>query len=198
MQFRPFEPGIEVRGIGLQWLVNGFRILPETGLRYLARYGLTCQGRDGKPALDVSGWYSQDAWLACFEAIDREVGPNVMTDIGRHVGENAPAPPDVHDIDASLRSLDVTYHMFHRKRGVPMFDEGSGRMLEGIGHYGYERKSGKHEITCVCENPYPCNFDLGIVQGFAARFEARATVEHVDGSSCRKQGGERCTYVVTW
>jgi hypothetical protein len=198
MQFKPFEPGIEVRGIGLQWVVGGFRILPEMGLRYLARYGLTTRGADGKPVLDVEGWYSQEAWLACFEAIDRQVGPSVMTDIGRYVGENAPTPPGLRDVDSSLRSLDVTYHMFHRKRGVPMFDEESGRMLEGIGHYGYERRAGKCEITCVCENPYPCNFDLGIVQGFVARFDPRAHVEHLDRAPCRKHRGESCTYVVTW
>jgi len=197
MQFKPFEPGIEVRGLGLQWIVGGFRILPDTGLRYLTRYGLTTPGPDGKPTLDPDGWNSLEKFLACFEAVSRDVGPNVLHDIGRNLGLNAPLPPTIRDVDASLRAMDLTYHMFHRKAGAVMFDALTGRMLEGIGHYGFQRVGTEKKITSVCENPYPCDFDRGVVLGFAGRFEPRAKVEHVAGP-CRKNGADACTYVVTW
>ncbi len=198
MQFRAFEPGIEVWGLGLSWMVAGFRIVPETGLRYLTKHGLTVAGPDGKPRLETNAWYPLESWLSCFEAICREVGSSVMFDIGRHVGANAPQPPHIDDIDATLRSLDVTYHHFHRKNGVRMFDAATGKMLEGIGHYEYRRAWDAKKILVVCENPYPCDFDLGNITGFATRFEPRAKVAHDDEGVCRKRGAERCSYVITW
>ncbi len=86
MQFKPFEPGIELWGEMLQWVVAGFRILPDTGMRYLARHGLATLGADGKLRLDTKAWYPQETCLKCYEAITSEVGANVMLDIGRNLG----------------------------------------------------------------------------------------------------------------
>ena len=70
------------------------------------------------------------------------------------------------------------------------------QMLEGIGHYGYERLGDTH-ILSTCITPYPCEFDLGIVATMARRFEPRTLVEHV-GAECRRHGAKACTYSLRW
>jgi hypothetical protein len=198
MQFKVFEPDIEVWGRSLQWTVGGFRILPETGIRYLSRYGLVTQGADGKPRFDINGWYPQESWLRCYEALSREVGASVVLDIGNNIGANGPLPPHIKDLPQAMAWLDAGYHLFHRKRGELMFDEATGRMLEGIGHIGAEWVPGERKIISVCENPYSCDFDQGLLIGYANRFNSRARVAHDTTAPCRKDGSDSCTYVITW
>ncbi len=198
MQFQPFEPGIEAKGEAIRWMVAGFRILPSTGIRYLTKHGLTKTGPDGKPFVDFDGWIAQEPWLRCFEAIANEVGSNVVRDIGRHLGANTEVPPTIKGLEAGMRYLDAGYHLYHRKHGKVMFDPASGRMLEGIGHYGCQVTPGKNEIVSVCENPYPCDFDHGILEGFVPRLATRGHVEHDAKAPCRKQGADSCTFRITW
>jgi len=196
MPFRPLEPNIEVSGRAITFMATAFRIRPSLGVRYLERFGLTRPGPDGKPALDADGWYSQESWLRCFEAIYQEVGPNTTYEIGRQLGGNYPIPPDVKDLAGAFRWLDLGYHLAHRKLGKPMFDPNTGAITDGIGHYTC-RDGGARRIVSVCDNPYPCELDRGIEQGLATRFQPQARVEH-DAGACRTQGGASCTYVIIW
>jgi hypothetical protein len=50
----------------------------------------------------------------------------------------------------------------------------------------------------VCDNPYPCAFDRGIITAMAQGFELQAKVVHDDAKPCRKQGAESCTYIASW
>ena len=52
MEFKAFEPGIELLGKTLEFMVAGFRIMPSVGLRILAKHGLVKRGPDGKPVFD--------------------------------------------------------------------------------------------------------------------------------------------------
>jgi hypothetical protein len=198
MQFKSFEPGIEVWGVMLQWAVAGFRILPDTGMRYLARHGLIAPGADGKLRLDLDAWYPMETWLTCYEALTREVGSNVMRDIGRALGANGHLSTHIKDLDRAMAWLDKGYHLHHKKRGKLMFDAATGEMLEGIGHYHVQRVPGEPKITVVCENPYSCDFDHGLLIGYANRFNPRSRVDHDARLPCRKSGADSCTCVITW
>ena len=54
------------------------------------------------------------------------------------------------------------------------------------------------EGTMLCDNPYPCAFDVGILETISKRFAATATVTHEEPEACRHSGGERCRYRVRW
>jgi hypothetical protein len=192
MQFKPLQPNVEINGHALSFTVAGFRLLPSVGLRFLEKYGLV-DARN--PRFDSEAWYPQEKWLRCFEAICNEVGTSTMTSIGRELGKRYPLPPPVTDLHGALQWLDAGFHLAHRKLGKPMFDAATGRMMEGIGHYGYERL-GEREARSECDNPYPCDFDIGILTGLAERFAARARVVHA-GSGCRKHGAS-CSYLIRW
>jgi len=197
MQFKAFEPGIEVYGSSIDAVVEAFKLFPSVGLKRMATHGIGTINAKGDVTVDRDGWYSQADWLAAFEGIATTVGTRALFQIGQHVPKHAIFPPQVNDIRTGVASLDVAFHMNHRKGGRPMFDPASGRKTPGIGSYG-AKDAGPRKITSVCENPYPCDFDRGVITGVATRFERAARVSHDDAAPCRKNGADSCTYHITW
>lgn len=196
MEFVAFEKGIEVNGQTVNAVVDGFRAFSGMASDYLAGVGIGEKGPDGLVHLQPDGWYSQEAWLEAFRRISETVGQSVLFQIGQAIPRNAQFPPFVKDAHSAVQAIDVAYHMNHRKAGQVMFDPEKGTMLEGIGHYGYERSADGKTIISVCRNPYPCQFDKGIVTAMARRFEAKAVVQHDDKAPCRHKGADACTYLV--
>lgn len=198
MQFKPFEEGIEVSGENIGATLDGFKNYPSVAMKHLVKHGIVKSKPGEVPEIDRNIWYPLKEWLAAYEGIANEVGFNSLYSIGRTVPENAVFPPQIKDVNAAIASIDVAYHMNHRKNGAVMFDPATGMMLEGIGHYGYEPILGENRIVCVCENPYPCDFDRGIIAAMASRFEPGARTVHDSEAPCRKKGADSCTYIVWW
>jgi hypothetical protein len=197
MQFRAFEPGVEVFGANVGAFVDAFKLFPSVVLKCLVKHGIgTMSGTNIE--IDRNRWYPQEAWLAAWEEIATNVGPRACYQIGRQVPKHAVFPPTITDVTAAIASLDVAYHMNHRKNGRPMFDPASGRRTSGIGNYGFEPVAGERQVRSTCENPYPCDFDRGLLTEVATRFEHQARVSHDDARPCRSKGAASCTYVVSW
>lgn len=188
--------GVENTGGGIQTILEGFGSFTLLGSQYLADEGIGTVNDDGIINIDPHGWYPFDRFIRAFNRIGKEVGAQVLFNAGTTVPKYAQLPPTIKDIESALMSLDVAYHMSHRLKGEPMFNVKTGEMKEGIGHYA-AKPDGERRFKLVCDNPYPCDLDRGIVAGMAYRFEPKANVTHVPGS-CRNKGGTSCTYVVTW
>ncbi|MDR1903612.1 MAG: hypothetical protein LBQ88_15205 [Treponema sp.] len=197
MQFRVFEKDIEVNAPTVNSIVAGLGYFTNLSKRYLSREKI---GKivNKQLVLDSGEWYSQAAWLRAFENIAQQIGDKVLFKIGLSIPENAVFPPFVVDIDTAVQSIDIAYHINHRKNGRELFNMETGVMYEGIGHYGYERLPGQNKIISVSRNPYPCAFDRGIITAMARKFQSGAAVVHDDSKECRKDGRETCTYIVTW
>jgi hypothetical protein len=198
MQFVPFEDGVEVSGESLGAVVDGFRKYPTVAAKYLTKHGLARSDSGQALVIDRGGWYPLKEWLAAYEGIANEIGYNSLYGIGRSIPENATFPPHIKDIHAAIASIDVAYHLNHRKNGQVMFNPETGVMLEGIGHYKVDSQPEENRIVCVCENPYPCDFDRGIIAAMATRFESGAKTVHDNEAPCRKKGADSCTYFVWW
>lgn len=198
MQFKVFEPDIEVNGPTVYSIVAGLGYFTNLSRRYFSQAGIgTVVNKELR--IDMDSWYPQAAWLEAFKNIAATVGDRVLFNIGLSIPANAQFPPWVVDIDSAIKAIDVAYHLNHRKRGRQLFDVNTGTMLEGIGHYGYERPSMKeNKIISVSRNPYPCAFDRGIIAAMARKFEPDALVVHDDAKECRTNGAETCTYYITW
>ena len=197
MQYKAFEPGIDVHGSSIDAIVEAFRLFPSVGLKRMAAHGIGTVNAKGEVSVDRNAWYPQMAWLAAFEGIATNVGTRALFQTGQHVPKHAIFPPTITDIRSGMGALDVAYHMNHRKGGRPMFDPTTGQKMTGIGRYGV-MDAGDRKITAICENPYPCDFDRGVITGIATRFERAARVSHDDGAACRKHGADSCTYHITW
>jgi hypothetical protein len=192
-----YDANIEVSGECIGAILDGFKQYPAVAVKFLARFGLIKNEATKPSDIDRSAWYSMEAWLAAYKGIAEEIGANSLYAIGRRIPQNGPLPPSITDIHGAIPMLDVAYHLAHRKGGAVMFNPENGQMLEGIGHYRYEAR-GDREIVCVCENPYPCDFDRGLVSAMAQRFEEFSQTVHDESGPCRKNGGASCAYVVTW
>jgi hypothetical protein len=198
MQFKAFAPGIEVSGRTVKAIVEAFRLFPSVALNLLVRHGIAHIGPDRQVVIDAERWYPQEKWLAAYEAVATSGGADLLFDTGRFIPRNAGFQMGGAAVHATLASIDVAYHQNHRKNGRLMYDAATRTMLEGIGHYRYEGAPSTSRIVMVCENPYPCDFDRGIITEIAVRSEPKAKVVHDAAAPCRKNGAESCTYVVSW
>lgn len=198
MQFKTFEPGVEVFGANVGAFIEAFKLFPSVMLKTLARQGIGTLTAKDTVEVDRQRWYPQEKWLAAWSDVATSVGPRACFQIGRLVPRHAVFPPTVTDIHTALSSLDIAYHMNHRKNGRVMFDPATGQKLTGIGNYGYKPVPGEKRIISVCENPYPCDFDRGLLTEVATKFEKQARVMHDDTAPCRNRAADSCTYIISW
>jgi len=197
MQFKPFEPDLEVYGASIDAIVDAFKLFPSVALKRLANYGIgSARGKD--VVINRDAWYPLGNWLSAYESFANEVGPRALFQIGQHIPKHAPFPPTITDVHSAVVGLDVAYHMNHRKGGKIMFDPATGQKATGIGNYGYTPVPRERRIISVCENPYPCDFDRGILTTLAAKFERTSRVSHDDSAPCRKNGADSCKYIIAW
>ena len=177
-QYKAMAPGVEVNGQTVLSVIDAMSF-KKRALQILAENGIV----DPKPDM----WYSQQNWLNAFKIIGEEIGPAVLYSIGRAIPENAKFPPEIDSIEKALSVIDVAYHMNHRKGE--------------IGHYKIDKIS-ENSVTMICKNPYPCDFDRGIIEAMAKKFKPNAStivkVTHDDSAPCRKSGANSCSYLVKW
>ncbi len=177
-QFKALDPGAEVRGDVVLSTINVMGAFKRIAIGILEDNGI----RDLQP----DRWYPQQAWLSSFETIAREVGPNTLYQIGRQITEQAPYPAGLDSLEAAFSALDAAYQACHRDGDV-----GAYRFVI----------TGMRSAMLITENAYPCDFDRGIVESLAQRFEPEgsfADVRHDELSGCKKLGADSCTYTVRW
>ncbi len=177
-EFKAFSPRVEVLGEVVLSLVNVMGAFKTISLEILRENGI------GDPQPDE--WYSQQAWLDSFKAIAEKVGPNTLYQVGRQVPAQYAFPPMIDSIESVLSDLDAAYRKSHRGGEV--------------GHYRFQIL-GMNMGKMTCDNPYPCDFDRGIISALAQRFEPPGSltdVRHEDHAPCKKQGANSCVYTISW
>lgn len=197
MPQRPNNPDIEVRAEAINLFLAAFDVFPSLAQKYLISRGFAKLNRDGK-LQPARAYIPLDPWLETFDAVLADIGPNALFKIGQRIIGNPHFPVSVPGLESALRTMDVAYHMSHRKGGAPMFEPQTTKMLEGIGHYVVRRATKEKSISVECDTPYPCPLEHGMVTGVTGQVEPRAVVTHADPGRCRQKGADRCTYLVSW
>ena len=146
----------------------------QRGHSILEKHGIT--------DLRDEGEYPMQSWLDAMKDIHEIVGDFLIYKMGTHIPTTAKFPPEIDSAHAGLGVIDMAYHMNHT--------EGE------IGNYTYE-KTGDKAGRLVCTDPYPCDFDRGIIEAMARQFEPEAEAKCC-GDECRKKGGNKCTYEIHW
>lgn len=179
--YETYEDGIEVKGATVRSMLAGVSDLSsvfENRMRdTLAQNGIEDPQKDE--------WYPKQAYLDAFAEIEESIGSQTMTNIGKKIPDNAEWPPGIDSVSAGLDSIDDAYQMNHR----------GGE----IGFYETEQV-GDSEVLVTCRNPYPCDFDEGLVTGVAEKFSGSVALVDVteESNPCRNDGGGACVYRVTW
>jgi len=176
-QYVSIDRNVRVSGSAVLAIVEGMGANKTTALRILKENGIVDPQREK--------WYPQQAWLDAFRRIAEHIGQETLRAIGEKIPGTALWPPTISDVGEALASIDVAYHMNH--------------FGGEIGHYRFER-TGERSGRMVCDNPYPCAFDFGIVRATARRFAPNGVIPIVkhDAHGCRQKGGDSCTYLVSW
>jgi hypothetical protein len=143
--------------------------------------------RNGIENPTAGTWYPQQNWLNAFKEIAEKVGFSSLFVIGKAIPESAKFPPDIDSLEKALSAIDIAYHMNHKNGD--------------IGFYRFEKTS-PTSGKILCNNPYPCDFDMGIIKAMCQRFKDKDTlsvlVDHDTKCACRKTGGDSCTYNISW
>jgi hypothetical protein len=183
-EFRSFAPNVEVRGEVMAAFIGGF----PAGTQEI---GLECLQKSQISGVRPGEWYPLQSFLDAMKEIRDRFGVSFLSRVGEQIAMNAVLPPGLDSLEQCLSSIDVAYHMNHR----------GGE----IGHYQYTYKGIErrlHRAVMSCANPYPCSFDLGVIQGFSNRFKPATAIDvvvlHDDSGPCRRRGEESCIYTISW
>lgn len=179
-QYLAFDPHVEVNNQTVRSVVEALDTGKEFRAEVLHKHGIQLQDE---------AWWPQQSWLDAFREIAEEVGEKTLFMIGKAIPEHAQFPPEINNLEAALHSIDVAYHMNHR----------GGE----IGHYSVLGFDGKNRAaTMVCTNPYPSEFDRGIITTILRRFRPSDSLAQnvmLDLSQpTRKDGADSCTYQISW
>ncbi len=177
-QFKAFSSKVEVLGEVVLSLVNVMGAFKSVSIEILRENGIV----DPQP----DKWYSQQAWLDSFKVIAKKVGPNTLYQVGRQVPQQYRFPPGIDSLESVLAGLDPAYIVSHRGGDV--------------GHYRF-KVMGLNVGQMTCDNPYPCDFDRGIISALAERFEPPGSlidVRHEQNAPCKKLGADSCIYTISW
>lgn len=174
VEFEAFEAGVEVNGRSVLAVVDGLGHFKDKAVAILAAHGIS--------QLDAEEWYSQQSWLNAFREIAEKLGPHALYSIGAKIPENAQFPPSLDSLEKALASIDMAYHLNHRGGEIGTYE--LHKWSDGSLHF-------------CCHNPYPCEFDRGIIEGVARKFgpaDHYIIVKHDDSAPCRTKGEDSCTY----
>ncbi|WNG15822.1 hypothetical protein [Cystobacter fuscus] len=172
-------PGVEVQGPIVQALIASVEIVRPEVLRILASHGISASSpRPGYPLPEV---------LRCLDDIQGRVGRVTVRAIGQQVPRHTAFPPHITSFAMALFLMNAAYRTNHQG-------------AEHIGGYHHEPVDGQSS-RMRCDNPYPCDFNQGVLEGLYARFTGRGTlrlrIEH-ETEDCRTRGATACTYRLKW
>lgn len=196
---RPDEVDPEI-GVNTNLIASvraGFGAYHTVGSQYLRAEGIL-PATDDPAARTAIECVPLVRFLAAFAAIERRLGSAAIHDIGLQTPRNAIFPPDVTDIEAAIRSIDVAYRINHYWRGVRLCDLPAGTQFPGIGRYEVKTPAEPRRLLVEVDGPYLDQFDLGLFIAISRRFEPRARVVLAPDRPQRARGGRSSTYVVSW
>ncbi|NJL12855.1 MAG: hypothetical protein HC913_07560 [Microscillaceae bacterium] len=180
-QYIPFAPDVEVNGETILSFVQAIPAYSNIMLDILKFHGIN-QPKPGQ-------WYSQESWLNAFKEIGEKYGANTLFAIGKAIPDNAQFPPDIDNLEKALSSIDIAYHMNHQGGEIGYY-----HLIDFQSEYRFAKME--------CKNPYPSNFDKGIITAIARKFKPDTAivvqVELDENYPSRLNGSESCTYKVSW
>jgi len=194
MKYKAINANVKVNGQAILDVLNVSGSLKDITMSILAENGMV--------SLDSKEWYPQQKLLNVFTYLSNNPGGSeTLYGVGKTVSENVKFPSNIKDVHEALSAIDIAYHINHRLDGKVLSDDKTKETEENIGNYRYKFIDEK-KAEIVCDNPYPCDFDKGIIYSAAKRFKPPESVsvkiDHDKGESCRETGGSFCRYIISW
>ena len=180
--FEPFAPDVEVSGGAVLSFINGVPPVFQNKTKDILI-------NNGIENIDESNWYKQADWLNAFKQISTTIGANTLFAIGKSIPDTATFPPSIRTLRNALLSIDIAYQMNHRGGNIGYY-----KLLK------FDEFSKAAEMECY--NPYPCDFDRGIITAMSRRFlpEGSSNIEvslHPSFQG-KRDGEDKSIYKIQW
>ena len=173
-KYEPIESSVEVLGSSIVSTISSFPDEREEELKQVfAEHGIENPNEEE--------WYPHESNLAAMSTLYEKFGPGMLEKIGRDKPRNIAWPSEIKTATGAVMSIDNAYQKNHR----------NGE----IGGYHAEQV-GENRIRIVCDNPYPCPLDQGLIEGVVFEFAGKTAMVGEIGDECREEGGKCCTYKV--
>lgn len=177
-------PRVTVNGETVQLVLEGLDALPDEQ----AREARAIFEAKGFAEVDGDAWHSQETWLAALREIATTVEGRALRSLGRQIPKTTVWPDGVETVPDAIASINDAYRLNHRG--------------PELGAYAFDRTD-DHKGRVTTTTPYPCLFDIGIVEGVIREFSPTVTTTaltfvHEVSDTCREDGGDKCTYAVRW
>ncbi len=134
--------------------------------------------------IDPDEWYPGDLYMDILKDL---AGPSHnLVSIGMKIPEKATYPPLIDSLEMALLTINDAYQMDQR---------------HGYNGSYVTQQIDDRDFVVIARNPFPCDFDYGILSSLCRRFlppGTSFTVKHDDTCECRKDGADSCTYHITW
>jgi len=191
-EYVSFESGVDAGGNELPIVALG-SLASSQREAIIKKYNLQTQN---------GAWNDLQSLLNALKEVEQTIGEMNLFLIGKSVVDGTAFPP-MEGLRNALESIDVAYHMNHRKNGEIMFNPNTGQMTEGIGHYKLVKfDEAKREAVMVCHTPYPSKFEEGLVLQIVRKFKPqdsiRTRVSLDETKETRRKGGDTCTFNISW
>jgi len=175
--FKSPTPGVVIYGTSILSMVDGMGAFKNNALKILEENGI----KDIKP----NNLYSQQKFLNSLKIIYERLGDVTIKVIGMKIPEKVQLPSNIKTIDQVLNSIDRIYNMNHQ----------SG----DCGSYEF-KKTSNNEGLMIVDTPYPCAFDMGLIEAFMNKFRDVGSITFIKHHSeeCRMNGSLSCTYKLKW
>jgi hypothetical protein len=180
-EFVSFDPESEVSGSNIQLVIKAHRALGFDIAACLSKHKLN--------RVQPNDWVNLQTYLDCLKDIQQEFSYYYsfysLIAIGTKVIDYAMGIPNPHKSDTNFEPLNNFYQLRHRGMDV--------------GEYSQEFLSEKH-LRVTARNPYPSDFDYGLVWGMARMRVSNGQVLRVirAESPSRRKGDASCVYDLIW
>ena len=178
-EYKFFTSGCEVAGASIVSLVESLTTGQDTRLQILKKHGIVPK---------VGEWYPQQPFLDAFKEIATSIGNHTIFMIGKAIPEKVQFPP-IDSVNTALQVIDQAYKM--NQRGG---DSGEYTLSE------FDEKN--KTAVMVCRNPYPSEFDRGIITAILRKFRPKgsfkADVILDNTKETRSKGADSCTFNIFW
>ncbi len=182
-EFQAFDERVELSGGHLRAIIQAFPAGTEKiAIRMLEARDL----QDPNP----KNWYKLQLVLDLMKDLYETFNPAMLTRMGYQVAQIVDLPPHWNSIEIALKELDTGYKMNHRGGKIGSYS------FEDLGTVGGLRRG-----RMTVKTHWPCEYEIGLIQGVADRFKAagsEAIVRKEDNATCRKHGSDACIYLVSW
>ncbi|MBN2134754.1 MAG: hypothetical protein JW737_03405 [Acidobacteria bacterium] len=173
MEFKSKNPDVKVSGGAILAFLDALNNR-ELGLKYLEKHGIL--------NIEAKKFYSQQAFLLTQKDLAETMGVAIALEA---TGANIPLelPPE---------KAKTVFEIFENWQKHYMDNN-----IGDTESYFRIIERGENYLLLETNNPYPCDFDRGLIKAFAHFVQPEAKVVKW-GSKCRSHGDDACTYHISW